>query len=240
VTHAALGAHGLSQQIGWPLVAALLLRAYALGGSSFTGIEAIANNVNMLAKPRYRTGRTTLLSVALALGFIAGGILLLYTLSGVRPVYGQTLNAVAFGAVIDRLQWGSFARSAVLLLLLALEGAILLVAANSILIFAPSLLGTMATDSWLPHRFSNLSSRLVRRDGVLFVGGCALAILVFSHGELGLLVVLYSINVFLSLALAKAGLCRYWWTRRAEVRHWVLRLGVAGAGLAVATTIPCA
>jgi hypothetical protein len=237
VTHAALGAHGLSQQIGWPLVAALLLRAYALGGSSFTGIEAIANNVNMLAKPRYRTGRTTLLSVALALGFIAGGILLLYTLSGVRPVYGQTLNAVAFGAVIDRLQWGSFARSAVLLLLLALEGAILLVAANSILIFAPSLLGTMATDSWLPHRFSNLSSRLVRRDGVLFVGGCALAILVFSHGELGLLVVLYSINVFLSLALAKAGLCRYWWTRRAEVRHWVLRLGVAGAGLAVATTI---
>jgi hypothetical protein len=52
-----------------------------------------------------------------------------------------------------------------------------------------------------------------------------------------LLVVLYSINVFLSLALAKAGLCRYWWTRRAEVRHWVLRLGVAGAGLAIAAMI---
>jgi amino acid transporter len=237
VAHAALGAHGLSQQIGWPLVAALLLRAYSLGGSSFTGIEAIANNVNLLAKPRYRTGRTTLLSVALALGFVAGGILLLYTLSGVRPVYGQTLNAVAFGTVIDRLQWGSFARSAVLLVVLALEGAILFVAANSILIFAPSLLGTMATDSWLPHRFSNLSSRLVRRDGVLFVGGCALAILAVCHGELGLLVVLYSINVFLSLALAKAGLCRYWWTRRAEVRHWVLRLGVAGAGLAIAAMI---
>jgi amino acid transporter len=237
VAHTPTGAYGLSQQIGWPLVAALLLRAYSLGGSSFTGIEAIANNVNLLAKPRYRTGRTTLLSVALTLGFVAGGILLLYTLSGVRPVYGQTLNAVAFGTVVDRLPISSFARSAVLLVVLALEGAILFVAANSILIFAPSLLGTMATDSWLPHRFSNLSSRLVRQNGVLFVGGCALAILVGTGGELGLLVVLYSINVFLSLALAKAGLCRYWWTRRAEVRGWPLRLAVASAGFVIAAMI---
>jgi amino acid transporter len=90
LAHTATGAQGLSQQIGWPLAAALLLRAYSLGGSSFTGIEAIANKVNLLTRPRYRTGRTTLLSVALTLGFVAGGILLLYTLSGVRPVYGQT------------------------------------------------------------------------------------------------------------------------------------------------------
>jgi amino acid transporter len=237
VTHTPIGAHGLPQQIAWPLAAALLLRAYSLGGSSLTGIESIANNVNMLTKPRYRTGRTTLLSVALTLGFVAGGILLLYTLSGVRPVYGQTLNAVAFGTVVDRLPIGSFARSAVLLGVLALEGAILFVAANSILIFAPSLLGTMATDSWLPHRFSHLSSRLVRQNGVLFVGGCALAILVGTGGELGLLVVLYSINVFLSLALAKAGLCRYWWTRRTDFRHWPLRLAVAGAGFMIAAMI---
>jgi amino acid transporter len=237
MAHSATGAQGLSQQVGWPLVAALLLRAYSLGGSSFTGIEAIANNVNMLATPRFRTGRSTLLSVALTLGFVAGGILLLYTLSGVRPVYGQTLNAVTFGAIIERLPVGSFAKSATLLVVLALEGAILFVAANSILIFAPSLLGNMATDSWLPHRFSSLSSRLVRQNGVLFVGGCALAILIGTRGELGLLVVLYSINVFLSLALAKAGLCRYWWARRREVHSWLLRLGVAGAGFAIAAMI---
>lgn len=94
----------------------------------------------------------------------------------------------------------------------------------------------MATDSWLPHRFCNLSSRLVRQNGVVFVGGCALVILIATHGELGVLVVLYSINVFLSLALAKAGLCRYWWTRRGD-RHWPLRLAVAGAGFAIAAMI---
>ncbi|MEX3855579.1 amino acid transporter [Paraburkholderia youngii] len=235
--HTATGAYRLSQAIGWPLVAAFLLRAYSLGGSSFTGIEAIANNVNLLAWPRYRRGKTTLMTVALTLGFIAGGILLLYTLTGVRPVHGQTLNAVAFGAIIGRLPVGPFARGSILLIVLALEGAILFVAANSILIFAPSLLSTMATDSWLPHGFSHLSSGLVRKNAVLFVGGCALTILVATRGELGLLVVLYSINVFLSLALAKASLCRYWWTRRAQVRAWPLRVAVAGAGFAIAATI---
>jgi hypothetical protein len=49
--------------------------------------------------------------------------------------------------------------------------------------------------------------------------------------------VLYSINVFLSLALAKAGLCRYWWTRRTDFRHWPLRLAVAGAGFMIAAMI---
>ncbi|MGU7769858.1 APC family permease [Burkholderia sp. MR1-5-21] len=235
--HAASGAHRLSQQMGWLLLAAVLVRAYALGGSSFTGIEAIANNVNLLTRPRYRTGKTVLLSVALTLGFIAGGILVLYTLSGVRPVAGKTLNAVAFGAVIGTLPVVPLAKDALLLAVLALEGAVLFVAANSILIFAPSLLGNMATDSWLPHAFAHLSSRLVRQNGVLFIGGSALAILVASRGELNVLVVLYSINVFLSLALAKAGLCRYWWMRRQAVRAWPLRVSVAGTGFLIAAVI---
>jgi hypothetical protein len=125
------------------------------------------------------------------------------------------------------------------LVTLALEGAILLVAANSILIFAPLLLGNMASDSWLPHRFRNLSNRLVRKDGVIFIGACAIAILLWTHGELGLLVVFYSINVFLCLMLSKLGLCRYWWNRRHELKLWhlLIRLMIAAAGLVIAILI---
>ena len=196
----------LSGDIGWPLLVALFLRAYSLGGSTYAGSEAIANNVNLLAEPRIKTGRTALLSVGFSLAFMAGGMILLYSLWGAQPTYGQTLNAVVFKAVIEQLGIAPGASHALLLLTLALEGAIVFVAANSILIFAPSLLGRMAADSWLPHRFCNLSNRLVKQNGVVFVGACALLILLLSRGSLGLLVVLYSINVFLSLALAKAGL----------------------------------
>jgi len=229
----------LSDQAGWTFVAATFLRAYALGGSTYGGVEAISNHVNLLAEPRVKTGRMAMLYVALSLAFTAGGIVLLYSLESVRPVPGQTLNAIAFSAIIGRLGLDNATSQGLLVLTLALEGAILLVAANSFFIFAPSLLGNMASDSWLPHRFRNLSSRLVREDGVIFIGTCAIGILLWTHGELGLLVVFYSINVFLCMALSKLGLWRYWWNRRSELRLLQLTVGlaIAAAGLVVALVV---
>src|ERR1035441_7912355 len=108
------------------------------------------------------------LSVQSGWTFVAAIFLRAY-LESVQPVHGQTLNAIAFSAIIGKLGLDNATSQGLLVLTLALEGAILLVAANSILIFAPSLLGNMASDSWLPHRFRNLSSRLVREDGVIFI-----------------------------------------------------------------------
>ncbi len=237
--NAGTGIRSLSDQAGWTFVAAIFIRAYALGGSTYSGVESISNHVNLLAEPRVKNGRMTMFYVAISLALTAGGIILLYSLESVRPIQGQTLNAIAFSAVIAKLGLDNTTSQVLLLATLSLEGAILLVAANSILIFAPLLLGNMASDSWLPHRFRNLSSRLVREDGVIFIGACAIAILIWTRGELGLLVVFYSINVFLCLMFSKLGLCRYWWNRRHELKlsHLLIRLMIATAGLAVALVI---
>lgn len=237
VGEAASGAVELSRTSGWLFVVALLVCAYGLGGSTYSGVEAVSNNVHLLAEPRLKTGRLTLAYLGLTLAFIAGGLILLYSLWGAGPVRGQTLNATVFGAIIARLGVGAGMGGALLFLTLALEAAILLVAANSILIFAPSLLANMAADSWLPHQFRNLSVRLVRQNGVLLVGLSALVILFATRGDLATLVVFYSINVFLSFALAKAGLVRHWWNEREKLKNWMLRLIVATVGLLVATTI---
>ena len=236
---AGTGVRGLSENAGWVFVAAIFVRAFALGGSTYTGVESISNHVNLLAEPRVKTGRMTMLYVALSLSFTAGGIVLLYALEAVQPAHGQTLNAVVFDAIIAKLGLDGTASQGLLIVTLALEGAILLVAANSILIFAPALLANMALDSWLPHRFRDLSSRLVREDGVIFIGVCTVGILLWTHGELGVLVVFYSINVFLCLMFSKLGLCRYWWDRRRELKpaHVAIRLLIATAGLAVALVI---
>ena len=39
-------------------------------------------------------------------------------------------------------------------------------------------MANMAHDSWLPHRFGQLSDRLTIQNGVLLMGGAALATLV--------------------------------------------------------------
>src|SRR5512139_3828519 len=72
--------HDLAAQSGSFFVIALFLKAYSLGGGTYTGIEAVSNNVNMLKEPRVRTGKWTMFLMALSLSLTAAGIILLYLL----------------------------------------------------------------------------------------------------------------------------------------------------------------
>jgi amino acid transporter len=100
-------AHSMSHALGPLVVAALLMRAFSLGSGTYTRLEAVSNNVNMLAEPRVPAGKVTMFYMASSLAFTAGGIILLYMLWHAQPVEGQTLNAVVFGSVIDHLGLGS-------------------------------------------------------------------------------------------------------------------------------------
>lgn len=93
-----------------------------------------------------------------------------------------------FSRLVSDLNIGDQGASVLLTLTLGLEAAIRFVAANSILIFAPSLLANMAADTWLPHQFRNLSVRLVRQNGVVFIGFLALGVLWGRRGNLTTLV----------------------------------------------------
>jgi len=228
----------LSHEVGWTLVAALVLRAYSLGGGTYTGVEALSNNLHMMAEPRVANGKRTMFYMALSLAFTAGGIILLYVLWQAQPIDGQTLNAVVFRNIIDQLGWGTpAAKDAALALLLALEAGLLLVAAQTGFLDGPAVLSNMAADYWAPRHFRELSDRLVRENGVIVMGAAALAILVWTRGQVAVLVVLYSINVFLTFSLSKLGLCIYWWGQRGMARKRLRRLTLSALGLIVTTTI---
>ena len=207
---------GLAHDTSWVATIALLLKAYSLGGGTYTGIEAVSNNVNALAEPRVRTGKMTMLYMAFSLAFTAAGIILLYLLWDAHPVAGQTLNAVVFGSVLSHAGLSGHALSVALIVTLVFEAGLLLVAANTGFLGGPAVLANMAADSWVPHQFRYLSNRLVTQNGVLLMGVAAGAALLWTGGRVDTLVVLYSINVFLTFSLSLAGLCRYWFARRAQ------------------------
>jgi amino acid transporter len=227
----------LSRESGWIFVAALFLRAYSLGGGTYTGIEAVSNNVQSLAEPRVETGRLTMLYMALSLAFTAGGIILLYLLWFAKPVEGQTLNAVVFGSIIQTFNWGDGAGAAALTVVLATEAGLLLVASNTGFLGGPAVLANMAADSWVPHKFRYLSTRLVTQNGILVMGMAAIAILLWTRGNVSLLVVLYSINVFLTFSLSLLGLCIYWLRMRRKDSRWAGRLALSALGLVVTSSI---
>jgi amino acid transporter len=228
----------LARDVGWIFVVSTMLLAYSQGGGTYTGLEAVSNNVNTLAEPRVATGKWTMFYMATSLAFTAGGIMLLYLLWDAAHAPGQTLNAVVFKSIIEHLDLGgALANQGGLLAVLTLEAGLLFVAANTGFLGGPAVLSNMAADSWVPRQFRQLSSRLVTQNGVLLMGVSALGVLVWSNGSVGLLVVLYSINVFLTFSISLFGLCIYWWRNRRDKSNWLRRLLLSLLGLAVTSSI---
>jgi hypothetical protein len=146
-----------------------------------------------MKEPRVKTGKRTMAYMATSLALMSGGLLICYILWQVRPVPGQTLNAVLAGSVFSGWPLGGF----LALITILAEGALLLVAAQTGFIDGPRVMANMAVDSWLPRKFALLSERLTMYNGILLMGVAALVLLFFTHGSVLILVTMYAINVFI-------------------------------------------
>ena len=209
-----------------------------MGGGTYTGIEAVSNGLQILREPRVETGKRTMRYMAASLAFTASGLLLAYLLAGVTYQPGKTLNASLVASLVQSWELSGVPIGSLFFLVTVFsEGAILFVAAQTGFLGGPQVLANMALDSWVPRRFYQLSERLVTQDGVLLMGGAALTLLFYTHADVHLLVVLYSINVFLTFSLAQLGMCRHWWEVREREPTWRKRLVVNGTGLVLTTGI---
>lgn len=180
----------------------LFLHAYSLGGGTYTGLEAVSNGLPIMREPRVATARRTMTYMAVSLALTAGGLLLCYLLWDVRFLPGKTLNASLAEQFSQQLGLG---RPFVMATLVS-EGALLIAAAQAGFIDGPRVLANMSIDSWFPRRFSALSDRLTIQNGVLLMGGAALLALFYTRGSVRHLVVMYSINVFLTFSLSMLGM----------------------------------
>ena len=228
----------VARSVGWLAVLSLLFRAFAFGGGTYTGIEAVSNNVNILKEPKVATGQWTMLYMAASLAFTAAGLIVLYLLWHAVPESGRTLNAIVFKLILEHVLGAHpLVINGIMLATLAFAAAILFVAANAGFLGGQAVLANMAADRWVPHQFSQLSSRLVTQNGILLMGVAALAILLLTEGKVDLLVSLYSINVFITFTLSTSGLCIYWWRHWGEVPSPALRLLLSAAGTVVCASI---
>lgn len=226
------------QGLGLLATLGILLHAYSLGGGTYTGIEAVSNGLQILREPRVVTGKKTMLYMATSLAFTAGGILLCYLLNRVVHEPGRTLNASLFSTIYGAFFGiGSTTTAGLVIVTLITEAALLIVAAQAGFLDGPRVLSNMSLDSWTPHRLSHLSDQLVTRNGVWFMGIASLAFLIYSRGEVKLLVVMYSINVFLTFTLSQLGMCRHWWEVRRTSEPWKIKLAINGLGLLSTSTI---
>ncbi|MCX6338997.1 MAG: APC family permease [Candidatus Aureabacteria bacterium] len=223
-----------SAELGFVGMLFLMLRAYSMGAGTYTGIEAVSNGLPILREPKVQTGKRTMRYMAVSLAFMAMGLMFAFILFGAQLQAGKTLNAVLFERIAG--DWGRTGYLFVLITLIS-EAAILFVAAQTGFLDGPRVLANMAMDRWVPTRFAMLSDRLVTQNGILLMGAAGLALMLLSRGSVRFLIVLYSINVFITFVLSQLGMVRHWWRSREKFSPWRKKLFVNGVGLVLCVFI---
>jgi amino acid transporter len=219
--------------IGSVGILAIFLRAFSMGGGTYTGIEAVSNAMNLMREPKVQTGKRTMVYLATSLAITAAGLLLCYALFSIKPVDGRTLNAILADQTFEGWPLGGM----IAFVTIFSEGALLMLAAQSGFAGGPSVMANMAIDNWLPRRFAALSERLTMQNGVLLMGAAALFLLFYTKGSVSALVVMYSINVFLTFSLSQFGMTRFFLKNRHVDSNWQKHIVIHIVGLALCLTI---
>ena len=212
------GSSGTSLLISFALVLTLL-RAFANGGSSLTGIEAVSNAVSALRPPEGRNARQVLVIQGFVLAFLIGGISWLahvthatpYT-SGAPTVISQEASLV-FGGGPGRILF-YFVQFATAL--------ILFTGGNTSFNGFPFLASFVAQDAFLPRWLMKRGHRLVFSNGIIVLTVVSLALIVAVGANVNGLVPFYAIGVFTGFAMAGFGMSKYHYEYRE--RGWRHRL----------------
>lgn len=204
-----------------PLGLFLILRAFSSGCSAMTGIEAIANGVQVFREPSAKRARSTLLvmGVLLAAMFLAvSGLGFMY---GIAPKSDITVLAQIgqrlFGAQ-NPLYW--FLQITTLL--------ILMLAANTAFADFPRLSALLARDNFLPVQMGWVGDRLVFQNGILALVLGTAGIVLVSQGNTTVAVNLYALGVFMAFTISQAGMVVHGWRERP--RQWQGRILMNGVG----------
>jgi amino acid transporter len=203
----------------------LVLAAFANGCAALTGIEAIANATPSFRTDRAQRARRAELGLGVTLGALLIGLAVLVELFDVHPTDGRTL--------LSLLAEGAIGSGPGYLLVQFTTVVLLMVAANTSYGGLPVLLAKLAGDGALPHVFGLRADRQVYRAGLIVLSVLAASLLVFSGGQVNVLVPLFAVGVFVGFSLCQLGMVRHWLNNRGS--RWRSRLAINGLGCAAST-----
>jgi amino acid transporter len=211
-----------------------LLRAFANGGASLTGIEAVSDAVGAFRPPEGRNARQVLVAEGLILGTLVAGISWLAHATHATPRNSGYPTVLAQEAA--KVFGHSFAGQALFYLVQAATALILYTGGNTSFNGFPFLASYVAGDSFLPRWLLKRGHRLVFSNGIIVLAAVSLALLFIRGADVNSLVPLYAIGVFTAFSMAGFGMARYHQKRRAP--GWRRKLAINySAGVLTAVVV---
>ncbi|MBW8805714.1 MAG: amino acid permease [Catenulisporales bacterium] len=212
-----------------------LLRGFANGGSSLTGLEAVSNGVSVFRKPTGINARKTLTAMSVILGTLVLGVSIL---AWQMKTYPYAEGAPTVLAQVTHLVWGKNAAGSVMITLVQIATALILyTGGNTSFSGFPFLVSYVAEDSFLPRQLRTRGHRLAFSNGIIVLTILSLVLIVAMGGNLTKLVSLYAIGVFTGFVMAAAGLFKYHWIRDEPRRTWKLFVNGSAAVCSLAVVL---
>ena len=213
------------EPLNWAMLY-LVLRAFANGCSSMTGIEAIADSVPMFKKPEGRNAVLTTYWMAGILGIMLLGISFLIMHYHITPIADVT--------ALSQIAENIFGRSYLYYYIQITTMVVLYLAANTAFNGLPILLSIVAKDGYMPRYLANRGERLTFSNNIVLLALAAIGLIVAYDGNIERLISLYAIGVFLSFTIAQTSMVIHW--KKEKNKGWMLRAFINGIG-AVTTAI---
>ncbi|HZZ46552.1 MAG TPA: APC family permease, partial [Pseudonocardia sp.] len=195
----------------------LVLRSFTQGCAALTGVEAISNGVPAFKKPKSRNAATTLLMLGVIAICLVMGMITLARLTGIKiaadpahqligapPGYEQQTMVAQLAAAV----FGDFKPA--FFFVVIVTALILVLAANTAFNGFPVLGSILAQDRYLPRQLHTRGDRLAFSNGILFLAGFAIVLVVGFQAEVTRLIPLYTVGVFVSFTLSQTGMLRHW------------------------------
>jgi len=225
---AGTGTVGIGSHSGLIAIGAvyIMAKAFANGGSSLTGIEAVSNAVSALRPPEGRHARQILATQGTLVAVLIAGISWLAHVTHAIPYTAGFPTVLAQEA---RVVFGDTPAGQVLFFAVqAATAAILFTGGNTSFTGFPFLASFVAEDSFLPRWLGKRGHRLAFSNGILLLAGLSAALMLVAGATVDALIPFYAIGVFTGFAMAGFGMARY--HRRTREPGWRRKLAINLAG----------
>jgi amino acid transporter len=200
----------------------ILLRAFANGGSSLTGLEAISDGVALFREPEHVNAKRTLVVMSALLGTLVLGVSWFAHHIHAMPYESGTPTVIS---QIAKAAVGTGTFGSIMFIMVQLATMLILFAgANTTYSAFPLLCNFVATDGYLPRQLTKRGHRLAFSNGILLLSGGGILLVLITAGSVEHLVAFYALGVFTGFTLAGFGMTKH--SLRTKPQGWRLKVAI--------------
>jgi hypothetical protein len=185
----------------------ILLRAFANGGSSLTGLEAISDGVALFKTPEHINARRTLVVMSTLLGSLVLGVS--YFAHKIYAMPYESGTPTVISQIAKTTLGDSPTGSAFFILVQAATMLILFAGANTTYSAFPMVVNFVAQDGYLPNWLTKRGHRLNFSNGILVLTAAAMILVLVTRASVEHLVAYYALGVFTAFTLSGLGMAKY-------------------------------